>query len=198
MSSSVSEQRRGRSRGTLTVATLSLVTVVVLVWALGGFGYRQDLFTATGPGSLITTGPYEFRFTEATVQHRRQGNDYQVVVSGEGRTTGDTSIQPMTGDAGFLGAQAKATREFRSSYAVNLGRADYSSLRLRFFTPGLAPVPVFVTFQFSADPGDAVRMIVFGQRYTTPYVFGSEEGWQQTRSASHLLLPLRVLPESEY
>ena len=50
---------------------LVLVLLVVAIWGFGGFKQRTDLFRTTPPGTLFTTGPYEFRFTEATAQHKR-------------------------------------------------------------------------------------------------------------------------------
>jgi protein-S-isoprenylcysteine O-methyltransferase Ste14 len=48
---------------------LALVLLVVAIWGFGGFKKRTDTLKTTPPGSLFTTGPYEFRFTEATAQH---------------------------------------------------------------------------------------------------------------------------------
>ncbi len=177
---------------------LALVGFLVLVWALGGFGFRQDLTTVTAPGAAIATGPYEFSFTEATVQHRRSDDHYRVVVSGQGRTTGDSSIRPATGDSGFLAARGETSREVQPATSVTLGSPDYSSLQLRLFTPGLGAAPVYVGFEFAADPGDRIRMVVFGQKFTTPYVLSDERGWQRTRDSHAVVLRLRVLPESKY
>jgi hypothetical protein len=50
--------------------------------AFGGFERRTDLLKTVPPGALITTGPYEFRFTEATAQHKKDfdGSLYWEVV----------------------------------------------------------------------------------------------------------------------
>ena len=45
----------------------SLVLVIGLLYS-GGFEKRTDLLGRSQPGTLIITGPYEFRFTEATAQ----------------------------------------------------------------------------------------------------------------------------------
>jgi hypothetical protein len=50
---------------------LALVLLVVAIWGFGGFKKRTDLLKTTPPGTLITSGPYEFRFTEATAQHKK-------------------------------------------------------------------------------------------------------------------------------
>ena len=50
---------------------LALVLLVVAIWGFGGFKSRTDLFRTAPPGTLFTTGPYEFRFIEATAQHKK-------------------------------------------------------------------------------------------------------------------------------
>ena len=45
--------------------------LVVAIWGFGGFKKRTDLLKTTPPGTLFTTGPYEFRFAEATAQHKK-------------------------------------------------------------------------------------------------------------------------------
>jgi membrane associated rhomboid family serine protease len=69
---------------------LALVLLAVAVWAFGGFDKRTDLLKTTPPGTLIATGPYEFRFTEATAQCKKDfagGFYWELVMMGEGRTT---------------------------------------------------------------------------------------------------------------
>jgi hypothetical protein len=61
------------------------------------FKKRTDLLRTTPPGTLFTTGPYEFRFTDATAQRRKDFDGtpfWRVVMIGEGRTTGKESISP--------------------------------------------------------------------------------------------------------
>ena len=78
-----------------------LIALALLVgWdaRTGGFKKRTDLLKTTPPGTLITSGPYEFRFTEATAQHKKDfgGAPYwEVVIIGEGRTTGTESSSPQ-------------------------------------------------------------------------------------------------------
>jgi hypothetical protein len=51
---------------------------------------RPDLLKTTPPGALITGGPYEFRFTEATAQRKKKYDgtfSWEIVMIGEGRTT---------------------------------------------------------------------------------------------------------------
>lgn len=76
---------------------LALVLLVVAIWGFGGFKRRTDILKTTPPGALFITGPYEFRFIEATAQHWTDydGTVYwKVVMVGEGRTTGQESISP--------------------------------------------------------------------------------------------------------
>ena len=70
---------------------LVLVLLVVAVWGFGGFKRRTDLLKTMPPGALITSGPYEFRFTEATAQRKKKYDgtfSWEIVMIGEGRTTG--------------------------------------------------------------------------------------------------------------
>ena len=94
--------RRPLSRWVAPVAVVAaLVLVLVLVWGAGGFSRRTDLLLDRPVGSLVTTGPYEFRFSSATAQQRTDYSGavvWRVVMSGEGRTTGEESIAPLYAD----------------------------------------------------------------------------------------------------
>ena len=86
---------------------LVVVLLVVAIWGFGGFKRRTDILKTTPPGTFVHTGPYEFRFTEATAQHEKDFNGtlyWQVVMIGEGRTTGNESISPnyMPNDGMFV------------------------------------------------------------------------------------------------
>jgi hypothetical protein len=62
---------------------LVVVLLVVAVWRFGGFQGRTDILKTVPPGSLLATGPYEFRFTEATGQDKKDWDGtiyWQVVV----------------------------------------------------------------------------------------------------------------------
>jgi hypothetical protein len=64
-----------------------LVLLVVAVWGFGGLKRRTDSLRTVPVGTLFTTGPYEFRFTEATAQHKKNYDDtfyWEVVMVGEG------------------------------------------------------------------------------------------------------------------
>jgi hypothetical protein len=61
---------------------LVLVLLVVAVCGFGSFKRRTDLLRTVPVGTLLTTGPYEFRFSEATAQHKENydGTFYWEVV----------------------------------------------------------------------------------------------------------------------
>lgn len=193
------EARVRLRRGRLATAIVAgvLVVLVGVVALLGGFERRTDLLSPVDVGSVISTGPYEVTFASATVQHRTSSDQWVVVASGTARTTGDISINPPTGDSGFLFARDVAGGEVQASDSIALGdSADYQSQNS--LTPGLPPVPWAVTFRFTTSPGDSLFVAVFDQEYTTPYLFSDEEGWRSTRKASTLTLPLEKLPDREY
>ena len=82
---------------------------------LGGFERRTDLLRKSQPGTLITTGPYEFRFTEATAQAKTDTagaiTAWEIIMIGEARTTGDTSIESgHPGDRRHAGQQGRRQR----------------------------------------------------------------------------------------
>lgn len=194
------DEARGRlRRGRLVVAIVAGVLVLVLgvVALLGGFRSRTDLRTPVPAGSVVATGSLEVTFDKATVRHITSSGAYQVVASGTARTTGTTSINPDTGDLGFLFAKSTSTAEVQASESVTLGSTD-PLLSVEFLTPGLPAVPWSVTFTFAEEPGATVFLAVFGQRYTTPYIFGDELGWQTTDTASTMTLPLERQPDQEF
>lgn len=94
---------------------LALALLVVGIWGFGGFKQRTDLFTTTSPGTLFTTGPYELRFTEATAQHKKDyGGDtpyWEVVMIGEGRTTGNESASPDYSANGIFVSKDDVTQQ---------------------------------------------------------------------------------------
>jgi hypothetical protein len=196
----VEDEARARlRRGRLVVAIVAgaLVVVVGAVALLGGFRARTDLLTPVAVGSVIATGSLEVTLDHATVQRVTSSGQFRVVASGTARTTGTTSIDPDTGDLGFLFARSTSTTEVQASDSVTLGATDVLE-SVRYLTPGLAPVPWSVTFNFAKDPGATVFLAVFGQQYTTPYIFGNEKGWQTTATASTMTLPLEHGPELAY
>lgn len=193
------EARLRLRRGRLVTAVVAgaLVLVVAVVALLGGFRQRTDLLTRVPAGSSITTGPYEVTFSKATVQHRTDADEWEVVASGTARTTGTTSIDPPSGDSGFLFARGAGGGEVRSSERLTLGDpVGFESQDT--LTPGLPPVPWSVTFRYAADPGGELLLAVYDQEYRTAYLFGDEKSWVTTNRASTTVLPLERLPDTTY
>lgn len=181
---------------------VALILVVVAIWGFGGFKRRTDTFITTPPGTLITTGPYEFRFSEATAQHKKDfgGTPYwEVVAIGEGRTTGMESISPITtGENTMFASKDDVTQEIELPESVRMGRGQGFN-RYRF-TPGLPPSPYAVVFKYkdTYHPGPTIRFAVFDLIYGTHFIASEEEGWHNGTYARQFYLPVRVLPEQMY
>lgn len=178
---------------------LALALVVTVVWGLGGFGYRQDRFTRIAPGTTWTTGPYEFTFTEATVQHVLKKDTYDVIAVGTGRTTGDESITLSSGQGSVVAAQDVSTREVQFADDFRYGSSNEIVLRANSFTPGLAPIPFSATFTFTKAPADTLRLVVFDLEFTDNSVFGDQDpSWNAADTGRDLRLPIRQLPDRDY
>lgn len=179
-------------------AGLVLVLLVALVAGLGGLERRTDVLRDTPVGALVRTGPYELRFTGATAQQRTGFDDvvsWRVVVTGEGRTTGDESLAPeYSGDYGMFVAKDEASGE------VQLPQGETFGPRQRIgghFTPGLPLQPFAVQFDFSQDyrPQDHVTFVVWDLELRDTSLLGNQdETWRNAERASRLTLPLQVLP----
>ena len=177
---------------------LVLVLLMVAVWGFGGFKRRTDLLKTVPPGTLITTGPYEFRFTEATAQHKKNYDDtlyWEVVMIGAGRTTGNESISPnFMSSSGMFVSKDDATQQ---TSAPEIARMDEGSDRHRF-TPGLPLVAYSVVFKYpdSYRPGPTIRFVVWDLIYGKHYLASEEEGWHNGTYGHQFHLPVRVLPEN--
>ncbi len=146
--------------GSLVVA---LAVLVGLTWVAGGFDQRTDLRTVVPPGTEISTGPYAFTFTAASVQKKKTFDDsvvWEVVVQGTGRTTGDQAIAPSTLDW-FASLREPASGSVVEPESQRFGAADSSGSS--FFTPGLAPIPYRLVFQLPAalERPTAVQLAVW-------------------------------------
>jgi hypothetical protein len=181
---------------------LVLVLLVVTVWGFGGFKRRTDLLRTVPVGTLLTTGPYEFRFTEATAQHKKNYDDTfyrEVVMVGEGRTIGTESISPSyTGNGGMFISKDDASQEIAMPDSVRLGESQ-GFTRYRF-TPGLPLSPYSVVFKYkdSYRPGPTIRFVVWDLVYGKHYLASEEEGWHNGTHGNQFYLPVRVLPEGVY
>jgi hypothetical protein len=95
---------------------LALVLLVVAIWGFGGFKKRTDLLQTIPPGTPFTTGPYEFRFSAATAQHKKKYDGtlyWEIVMIGEGRTTGSESILPALSDSGMFVSKDDASQQVK-------------------------------------------------------------------------------------
>ena len=195
--------RPRRTSGSLVYGgvLLALVLLLVTVWSLGGFGRRTDLLRPVEPGTLISTGPFEFTFTEATAQQKHdystKGTKWEVVVIGQARTTGNESIAPKYyGDYAMFALRDPATTTAvladQATVGDQVGVGAASRIDL---VPGLPPVSYRLTFSLpdSYRPGPTIRFAVFDLVYEDTYLLTDEKQWHNGTYASRLDLPVRVL-----
>jgi len=177
---------------------LVLVLLVAAIWGFGGVKQRTDLFRTTPPGTLFTTGPYEFRFTEATAQHKRNYDNtfyWEIVMLGEGRTTGTESISPnYMGGSGMFASKDDLSQEISMPDSVRMGESR--GFDRHRFTPGLPLSPYAVVFRYKDTyrPGPTIRFVVFDLIYGKHYLASEEKGWHNATYARQFYLPVRVLP----
>jgi hypothetical protein len=177
---------------------LALVLLVVAIWGFGGFKKRTDLLRTTPPGTLFTTGPYEFRFTEATAQRRKDFDGtpfWRVVMIGEGRTTGEESISPSyLPNSGMFISRDDVTQQISQPDSVRMGEEGYDRHN---FTPGLPLIPYSVVFKYDDRyrPGPTIRFVVSDVVYGKHFLASDEEGWHNGDFGYQFYLPVRVLPE---
>jgi hypothetical protein len=180
---------------------LALVLIIIAIWGFGGFKPRTDLFKTMPPGTLFTTGPYEFRFIEATAQHKKDFDNslyWEVIVIGEGRTTGKESISPnYTGDDGMFVSKDDVSQEVSLPTVARLGR-DTGFDRSRF-TPGLPLTAYSLEFRYKDTyrPGPTIRFAVSDLVYGKHYLASEEETWHNGTYRRQFYLPVRVLPPAE-
>ncbi|SDT42657.1 hypothetical protein SAMN04488543_4324 [Friedmanniella luteola] len=177
----------------------ALAGLLVLTWALGGFERRTDLLRATPVGTLVSTGPYELRFTGATAQQRTTYDDrvvWRVTAVGEGRTTGDVTIAPdHSGDDGMFVAKDVASGEVRTPETQSFRPGGFVSSEA--FTPGLPLQPFRVEFEFprTYQPGDTLSFVVFDLEFRDSSLLGDQEPqWRNADAGSRFELPVEVLP----
>lgn len=96
---------------------LVLVLLLVAIWGFGGLQEADRPSSEIPPGTLFTTGPYEFRFSEATAQHKKKYDGtlyWEIVMIGEGRTTGNESISPTAfSDSGMFFSKDDASQQVK-------------------------------------------------------------------------------------
>jgi len=194
--------RAGRRSWFISSAVvLGVVAVLVAVWALGGFERRTDLLQVTAPGTMITTGPYEFTFTQVTAQRKKDFDDavyWQLSAVGTGRTTGDITIAPSYDDTGTFVSKDTRSGETAVPSGVRYGAGE-SFTDGSQFTPGLPPIPIRVEFKYQETyvPDDVLRFVVFELEFTDNSLFGGQDKtWNKTNHGFDYHLPVRVLPDA--
>ncbi len=181
------------------IVILAIAVVIGGIWALGGFKVRTDERTLVQPGQLVKSGPYEFTFTDATVQKIKDYDDsikWTLIVKGSGRTTGDESISPMTGGNGMFLAKDPLTVETPEADSDQIGNGNGLD-SASDFTPGLAPVPYQVEFTFSEryEPSKDVQFAVSEIEYSNAIILDTgEKTWNNGRHTFVYRLPVTVLP----
>lgn len=193
-------RRPGVPPGALwALVAAALVSLVALAWVLGGFERRTDLLRPTAVGTLVTTGPYELRFTGATAQQRTTFDGrvlWRVTAEGEGRTTGDVTTAPdHLGDDGMFVAKDTASGEVLTPEGQTFRPGGFVSSSA--FTPGLPLQPFDVQFDFPRTyrPGATISFVVFDLEFRDSSLLGDQDPqWRNADEASRFELPVRVLP----
>ena len=177
----------------------ALVAVVALMWVLGGFERRTDLIRPAAVGSLVSTGPYELRFSGATAQQRTTYDDqvvWRVTAIGEGRTTGDVTIAPdHLGDDAMFVTKDPASGVVSTPEGQSFRPGGFVSSKA--FTPGLPPQPFQVEFELprTYQPGPTISFVVFDLEFRDSSLLGDQEPqWRNADEASRFELPVEVLP----
>lgn len=192
--------RRRRRLLTVGIPVLALVVLIGSVWALGGFADRDDTVTKVAVGKTFTNGPYEFRFTGATVQETEGFGKYKriqkVVVNGTIRNIGDEAISP-NGDW-FL-ARGRRGAHIETAQTAQIGDSEQFNAP-QDVTPGLPPVRLSVDFEFPPSFDDTSLLFVVGELTygTHSYLSGDDGEYWDTGNgnAFRLSLPItRLAPE---
>jgi hypothetical protein len=178
---------------------LALALVVVAIWGFGGFKRRTDLLIVTPPGTVVSTGPYELAFTEATAQRKVDSTtnevSWTVEAVGTGRTTGDISLAPEAYDDGMFASKDPASGETQESSGFTMGASGKTDRRA--FTPGVPPIPYTVSFNYSGRyvPGPTLRFLVNTLTFSdTSLLRDGKKSWHNALYAYETFLPVRVLP----
>jgi hypothetical protein len=182
---------------------LSLALVIGLLYLAGGFQKRTDLLERVEPGALIVTGPYEFRFTEATArpETNTDGNveGWEVVAIGQARNTGDESMAPsLLGTNSVFAVKDPASALTGEAYTADLGSSlgGFGVFDRQHLAPGLPPIDYRVTFKLPPEyqPGTIVTLGVAELVYESPYLTTDEMTWDNSLFGFRVDLPLRTLP----
>ena len=195
----VVESRARRAWPWFLATGVAVALVVGLVWALGGFDYRDDLATTIRPGQRFTNGPYEFSFASATVQKTKNYKDeqqWEVVVIGTGRTTMDESIRPANDLFVVKDARSGAYQEETQRQLFGLGESSGTG---SLFTPGLAPIRYQLVFEFPVsafEPESTLILVAWELEWRdTSLLKVGDYRWAATHDYYRMDLPLKRLPD---
>ena len=198
--------RRTRVPGSLVYGGVVLALVLVMAggWGAGGFDRRTDLIRPVEPGAVISTGPFELSFAEATAQQLLDTNgavtEWEIVMIGQARTTGDVTIAPTySGSEGMFTVWDPAAGILVSPKGASIGdyTPSFGGNERSLLAPGLPATGYRLSATFPADyrPGPTIRLLVADLVYRAKYLTSDEEAWDDQASGSGLDLPLRVLPK---
>ena len=184
---------------------LALVLVIAVLWGAGGFGRRTDLLRPVEPGAMISTGPFELTFTEATAEQvidsKGTVTRWRIVVIGQARTTGDETLAPKYfGNDSMFAIRDPGTDTAADPKSATVGEPDELGLSARSsLAPGLPPMEYRLTFELppAYQPGPAIRLGVMDLVYEARYLTSDEEGWFNGTYGSRVDLPVRVLPPKD-
>ncbi len=192
------DHRRRLSAGLLTgLIAAAVVLIVAVVWAVGGFEKRRDLLTEISPGTTITTGPYTFTFTEVTAQRTIDVSDriqWEVIALGTGESNDTETGAPDYGDSGSFVSRDVASREVQVPKGIRFSDGEVR----HNFTPGLAPVPFSVSFNYpeSYQPQATLQFVVFDlEKYDNALLGEGDEEWHSAGKGYSMNLPIRILPD---
>jgi hypothetical protein len=185
-----------------TAGVVAIALTVLAVWGLGGFRQRTDRLIPTEPGTLITTGPYEFTFTEATAQNVTDysgDKNWRVRVIGSGRTTAAKSMTPNYADNGMFVSRDPRSREVQVPTGQRFGESE-SFTAGAAFTPGLAPKRFQLEFTYSDAyrPSDTLRFVVFQLEFRDASLLeDGEKSWRNGLRGYQMYVPVTVLPPED-
>ena len=107
---------------------------------------------------------------------------WQLTAVGTGRTTGDESLAPSSGESGTFVSKDSRSGEIQVPSGVRYG-AGASFTDGALFTPGLPPAPLRVDFRYSdrCVPDRTLRFVVFGLEYaSTALLDDDDKSWHRT------------------